>query len=751
MRLRLARLIPLLCALPCSLAAQAQDERPETYGHSEHGTTFDEGPRQAAYLMPGLGDQVHFPVEGLSDEAQRFFNQGITQQHGFWHFEAERSFRQVAKLHPECAMAYWGMARANDENAERAAGFIANAVQRRAGASERERKWIDAWARYYRIDDDDEKELLSGDKQRVEKAIAAVVDKNKERSKKDLDKLDKQLLKDLGTIVYEYPDDIEAKAFLAIQNWLAYRWGSGVAIVSHTAVDALLDQVFEKAPLHPAHHYRIHLWDREDARRALGSAAKNGDTAMAIAHQWHMSGHIYAKLDRHAEAAWQQEASGRADHAHMMRDGVMPFLIHNYGHNQEWLARSLSHCGEIERALEIAKNMAELPRHPTWNRVDERGDIAYYGRERLVQICQDHGLWQRALELAQQGFLEPCDEVEAEARRLRVLGRASFRLGRREQAEGYVAAAKELLTKARAERARAVDEAEQKAFDERKKRKELRERIAEASREPTDAVALVLDVLRELSAERLLADGDAKAAWAELDGVRGVPLPVKSHIRVAAGEVKEAIEALEKANEKNPKRAATMAALIRAYGANHPESRPQLRELVVELAELCADDYLGRLGIAVDAYETPQLAAANKPGPGIELVAPGGSRAAVPAIDETAGFGDDFGERPPLASIGPRCWSRCVRPASTCRQSMARASLCRAAMAARRWSCSTSASVACTASNSCTRCGRCRRSSRPRASTSSPSAAPRWPRPRPHTMSSRSSSACRSRCWATRR
>ena len=41
--------------------------------------------------------------------------------------------------------------------------------------------------------------------------------------------------------------------------------------------DALLDQVFAVAPLHPAHHYRVHLWDQEVADRALRSAAVIGD------------------------------------------------------------------------------------------------------------------------------------------------------------------------------------------------------------------------------------------------------------------------------------------------------------------------------------------------------------------------------------------------------------------------------------------------------------------------------------------
>src|SRR5262249_12006041 len=149
-------------------------------------------------------------------------------------------------------------------------------------------------------------------------------------------------------------------------------------IGSHAAVDALLDQVFAKAPLHPAHHYRIHLWDREQAERALPSAALNGASAPAIAHQWHMAGHIYYKLNRNAEAAWQQEASGRVDHAFMMRDRVMPYEIHNYGHNQEWLCRSLSHVGRARAALDIAENLAEMPRHPQRNKLDDGQDIAGY-------------------------------------------------------------------------------------------------------------------------------------------------------------------------------------------------------------------------------------------------------------------------------------------------------------------------------------------------------------------------------------
>src|SRR6187399_2379610 len=113
-----------------------------------HGEAFNEGPRQSAVLMAGTGD-VHLPITTSNELAQKFFDQGVGQLHGFWYFEAERSFRQVASLDPECAMAYWGMAMANVNNEKRAAEFMKLAVAKKAKASRREQLWIDGYAAYY--------------------------------------------------------------------------------------------------------------------------------------------------------------------------------------------------------------------------------------------------------------------------------------------------------------------------------------------------------------------------------------------------------------------------------------------------------------------------------------------------------------------------------------------------------------------------------------------------------------------------
>jgi len=47
-------------------------------GHSLHGEVFDEGPRQAAKLLPGTG-KVKLKISSRKPEAQAFFNQGLGQ------------------------------------------------------------------------------------------------------------------------------------------------------------------------------------------------------------------------------------------------------------------------------------------------------------------------------------------------------------------------------------------------------------------------------------------------------------------------------------------------------------------------------------------------------------------------------------------------------------------------------------------------------------------------------------------------
>ena len=133
--------------------------------------------------------------------------------------------------------------------------------------------------------------------------------------------------------------------------------------------------------MHPgAHHYRIHLWDGVKPIRAERSAGLFAKAAPGIAHAWHMPGHTYTGLKRYADAAYQQEGSARVDHAYMIRDRVMPFEIHNYAHNNQWLCTSYSHIGRVRDAIAVARNLVEQPRDPQKNNASDGGSPQRNGR-----------------------------------------------------------------------------------------------------------------------------------------------------------------------------------------------------------------------------------------------------------------------------------------------------------------------------------------------------------------------------------
>ena len=102
--------------------------------------------------MEGIG-QTHFPITSSHPKVQKWFDQGHTLIHGFCHFEAERSFRWCLKLDPECAMAYWGLARCAEANSGllRAGRFFREAVKRNETISQRERDYLEVWEAKYMV------------------------------------------------------------------------------------------------------------------------------------------------------------------------------------------------------------------------------------------------------------------------------------------------------------------------------------------------------------------------------------------------------------------------------------------------------------------------------------------------------------------------------------------------------------------------------------------------------------------------
>jgi peroxiredoxin len=394
-------ILPILLTSSLSLRAHADP------GHSAHGEAFNEGPRQAAVLISGCGDAVKFPISSKNPDAQKFFTQGVGQLHGFWYYEAERSFRQVAALDPDCAMAYWGMSMANVNNEKRAAAFIKKATPLKSKATSREQKWITVLENLYRDND------------------------KRDKRQKSLD-----CIKDLEILVQDDPKDIEAKAFLVWRIWFSR---TEAPISSLQAVNALIDQIFDALPNHPAHHYRIHLWDQSKPILALKSDAQCGQSAPGIAHMWHMPGHTFSKLKRFDDAAWQQEASTRVDHAYMIRTFILPDQIHNYAHNKEWLVRTYNELGRAKDAIALARSLIANPRHPSNNTLDKSGTSASYGRTRLIETLTKWELWDELKAFT----ATPADHLTHDITRLRAAGVAAYHLN---DTESLAASLKDLET-----------------------------------------------------------------------------------------------------------------------------------------------------------------------------------------------------------------------------------------------------------------------------------------------------------------
>lgn len=614
-------LLSILCA--ASLAAGAEEAGSETLaGHSIHGEVFNEGPRQAAVLIPGTGE-VNFPVTTDSAEAQRFFNQGVGQLHGYWFFEAERSFRQVAALDPDCAMAYWGMAMANFKNDSRGKKFIDEAVRRKGKTDAREKLWITGLAAFFK------------------------------NPKADMRKRLQDYTRALEKIVMAHPDDLEAKAVLLHQVF--YNSGKELPISSHYAMNLLAEEILTKAPNHPANHFQIHLWDKTDAAQALAAAANCGPAAPAIAHMWHMPGHIYSKLHRYGDAAWQQEASARVDHAHMIRYRIVPDQIHNFAHNNEWLIRNLNSLGQLDRSVDLARNMISLPRLPKFkeeggkSHYDPDGSSWQYGRQRLRDTLVRFEEWEELIRLSGDGsekndaLLAPDNESITDVDYHRYLGIAKFESGDHAGGIAHLGDLETRLAAKEAERDDVVDDAKGKAITAEKDKKDVKKPITAAAKNSEKRLRELQDSVKELTVYSHLTASppDLDAALALLPDLKNLAKWRHASLWQRAGKGEEgmklAAEAVQSA--KNEVLAlATQVNLLHRNGETEKAKEAFLRLRTV----------------------------AGQADPDIAIFAPLADIATEFGFPEKwqqpAAPAEDLGPRPELDSLGPFRWSPPTAP-----------------------------------------------------------------------------------------
>jgi tetratricopeptide (TPR) repeat protein len=308
-------------------------------------------PGQLAPRLQNLGDHK-FPVTTSSPRAQLFINQGMMLTYGFNHAEATRSFREAARLDPDCAMAYWGMALVVGPNINmdmppeaEAKGYelIQKALSLKSNVSERERAYIDALAKRYSAE-----------------------------AKPNRAALDRAYVEAMRNLHHRYPEDLDAAALYAesvmdLRPW--DYWTRDMQPYPETVeVLRVLESVLERNPNHPgAIHYYIHTVEVARPQLAEAGAERLERLAPGAGHLVHMPSHIYRRVGRYSEASKSNEDAIAADEDYITQcraQGVYPLAY--YPHNIHFLWDSASMEGRGQVAITAARKASSSIPEGAW-------------------------------------------------------------------------------------------------------------------------------------------------------------------------------------------------------------------------------------------------------------------------------------------------------------------------------------------------------------------------------------------------
>jgi predicted Zn-dependent protease len=279
--------------------------------------------------MTGIGDS-HLAITA-TPEAQMWFDQGLTLLHDFWDYESARAFEQSVRVDPKCAMCSWGLYEALMFRSGSVTAYsqdaLANAVRLKEHATPRERLYIEAAAA---ADESASVSAHGGDKNEKEVAIW------------------RQLVK-------EYPEDLQAKIFLAGALRDGYE-DNGEPKKGTKEGIAILQEVLKKAPNDSAaNHYWIHAMEPSNhPERALTSAALLASTAPASGHMVHMPGHIFYRVGDYADAEHWFAESTVVDEAYMRDQHVTVDDDWNYVHNLMYGIENLMEEGKLSQATTLS-------------------------------------------------------------------------------------------------------------------------------------------------------------------------------------------------------------------------------------------------------------------------------------------------------------------------------------------------------------------------------------------------------------
>ena len=334
------------------------------------------GPAQAhdADSQSGPLGKVSFPTS-CDPKVQAAFERGVAMLHSFWYSAGEKTFREVLKDDPQCAIATWGIASilmsnalagqgASPKGAEQAQAAIDEG--RRIGAkTERERDYIEAVAAYY-------------------KDFPARPERERQVSRAQA----------YDALAQRYPTDDEAQIFFALYN-AGTQTPADQTYAAYLKSAAILEDEFKKYPDHPGvAHYLIHSYDAPPlAEKGLVAARRYASIAPAAPHALHMPSHIFTRVGSWQESAATNvrskdvaKAGGDADEAYHAAD----YMVYAY--------LQLARDADARRAIAEAMKV---------DGISPRFTARYATAAMPARYAMERGAWQEAARLQPIGSTYP--------------------------------------------------------------------------------------------------------------------------------------------------------------------------------------------------------------------------------------------------------------------------------------------------------------------------------------------------------
>jgi tetratricopeptide (TPR) repeat protein len=271
--------------------------------------------------------RLSFPTS-CDPKVQAEFERGVAMIHSYWFLIARRTFENVLKQDPACAIAYWGVALDLLNNslavvpprADAEAAWAALEKARQIGAkTQRERDFIEALSAYFR----------DHDKLPVNVRLAAYNNA-------------------MEQVAQRYPDDDEAQVFYAL-TLQASASPADTTYANQLKSVAILEKVYDRNPQHPGvTHFIIHGYDYAPlAEKGIPAARRYADIAPAVPHARHMPSHIYSMV-----GLWEESIASNASALEIQPDYYHAADFSVYAHLQ--LAQDAKAKALTEKSLATA-------------------------------------------------------------------------------------------------------------------------------------------------------------------------------------------------------------------------------------------------------------------------------------------------------------------------------------------------------------------------------------------------------------